>query len=136
MSEENVEIVRGVFEAIDRQDPKAVFAAYDRDVQFDFTESPLGTLMGSAVYYGHDGIRQWVRDRDEHWEAAEDECQDLIDAGDHVISFVFTRGRGRLSGVETELKHYGVWMIRSKKIVRVAWFYSREEALQAAGLSE
>ena len=60
--------------------------------------------------------------------------QELIDAGDKVISLVVTRGRGRSSGVETELRHYGVWTIRDAKIARVAWFYSREDALRAAGL--
>jgi hypothetical protein len=53
-----------------------------------------------------------------------------------VISLVITRGRGRSSGIDTEIRQYGVWTIRDDKIVRVAWFYSREEAFEAAGLRE
>jgi ketosteroid isomerase-like protein len=137
MSEENVEVVRRVFDAVARHDTETVLAAYDRNVEYDFSGSPLGgSLVGSAIYQGHDGIRQWVRDRYEVWETIEDECQELIDAGQRVISFVITRGRGRSSGIETELRQYGVWTIRDGKITRVAWFYTREDALEAAGLSE
>lgn len=110
MSRENVEIVRRVFEAVARHDTETVLAAY-----------------------GHDGMRKWVRDRYDAWETIEDDCQELIDAGDHVITFVITRGRGRSSGAEVALRHYGVWTLRDGKIVRVSWFQTREEALQAAG---
>ena len=136
MSEENVEIVRQVFEAVGRDDTEAVLSAYDPNVEFDFSGGPLASLMGDRVYRGHDGMRRWVRDRYEDWENIEDQCQELIDAGQRVISVVITRGRGRSSGVDTEIRQYGVWTIRDDRIVRVAWFYSREEALKAAGLSE
>jgi ketosteroid isomerase-like protein len=134
MSEENVEIVRRLFEAVARNDNAAVLAAYDPNVECDFSESPLAGLVGSTVYRGHDGMRNMVRDRYEAWETMEDDCQELIDAGERVISDVISRGRGRSSGVDVELRHYGVWTIRDGKIVRVAWFYSREDALEAAGL--
>ena len=136
MSEENVEVVRQLFDAVARHDTETVLDAYDPDVEYDFSRSPLVSLIGSATYHGHDGMRQWVRDRYEAWETIEDDCQELIDAGQHVISFVVSRGRGRSSGVETELKHYGVWTIRDGKITRVVWVYTREDALEAAGLSE
>jgi hypothetical protein len=56
--------------------------------------------------------------------------------GEHVVSIETTRARGKGSGVEVELTQYGVWTIRERKIVRVAWLTSRKEALKAAGLSE
>jgi ketosteroid isomerase-like protein len=136
MSEENVEIVRRLFEAVGRHDTEAVLSTYDPNVEFDFSGGPLGSLMGDKVYRGHDGMRKWVRDRYEDWENLEDDCQELIDAGQRVIALVITRGRGRSSGIDTEIRQYGVWTIRDDKIVRVDWFYSREEALEAAGLSE
>ena len=71
------------------------------------------------------------------WESFEDNVQELIDAGEQVISVVTSRGRGRASGVEVEWAgNAGVWTIRDRKIIRVAWFASREEALEAIGLSE
>jgi ketosteroid isomerase-like protein len=71
------------------------------------------------------------------WEGFEDDLEELIDAGDHVISVVTSRGRGRASGVEVEWAgNAGVWTIRNGKVVRVVWFSSRKDALEAVGLSE
>ncbi len=69
-------------------------------------------------------------------EEIEDDCEELIDAGDQVISVTTTRGRGRRSGIEIEGTNASIWTIRDGKIVRVAWFGRRDEALEAAGLSE
>jgi ketosteroid isomerase-like protein len=68
MSEENVEIVERVFDAVARHDTEAVLDAYDPDIEYDFSGSPLGGLIGDTVYRGHDGMRRWVRDRYEAWE--------------------------------------------------------------------
>ncbi len=43
------------------------------------------------------------------------------------------RGRGRASRVQVELKQYAVWTVSKGKVVRVVWFPSRDEALEAAG---
>jgi ketosteroid isomerase-like protein len=136
MSEENVEIVRRLYEAVGRHDTEAVLSVYDPNVEVDFSGGPLASLMGDNVYRGYDGLRKMVRDRYVDFENVEDDCQELIDAGQRVISLVITRGRGRSSGIDSEIRQYGVWTIRKDKIVRIDWFYSREEALEAAGLSE
>ena len=136
MSQENVEIVRRVFEAVGRHDTEAVLSAYDPNVEVDFSGGPLASLMGDNVYRGYDGLRKMVRDRYVDFERVEDDCQELIDAGQRVISLVITRGRGRSSGIDSEIRQYGAWTIRNDKIVRIDWFYSRVEDLEAAGLSE
>jgi ketosteroid isomerase-like protein len=138
MSKENVEVVRGVYDAVARSNSAAVLAFYDPEVEWDFTRGPLGrlSLMERGVYHGHQGLRSWVRERYEAWENIEDDLEELIEVGDHVISVVTTRGRGRASGAEVEMKGAGLWTIRDGKIARVVWFASVEEALEAAGLSE
>ena len=135
MSREDVEVVRRVFEATARRDSATVLELYDPEVECDFARSPLTRLVGADVYRGHDGVRRWVRDRNEVWEWTEDECTELIDAGEQVVSVVTSRGRGRASGVEVEHADYaGVWTIRDGKVVRVIWLPTRGEALEAAGL--
>jgi ketosteroid isomerase-like protein len=136
MSRENVELVRRVFDAVDRGDATTILALYDPEVEWDVSGSPFGRLIGGDVYRGHEGLRRWFRQYREAWENVEDHCEELIDAGDYVISLVTDRGRGLSSGVEVEWKQYGVWTIREGKIVRVAWFRERSEALEAAGLRE
>jgi ketosteroid isomerase-like protein len=61
---------------------------------------------------------------------------ELIDAGERVISVVTRHGRGRASGAEVDWPLALVWTIRKGKVIRVVWFPTRAEALEAAGLRE
>jgi len=137
MSQENVEIVCQVYDAVARQDTERVFALYDPEVELDGSQSPYRDLGIGGVYRGHDGLRMFFREYQEPWESIEDDCEELIDAGEHVVSVVHSRARGRASGAEVESRaQYGLWTIREGKVVRVAWFKTRGKALEAAGLSE
>jgi ketosteroid isomerase-like protein len=137
MSKENVEIVRRIFEAAASGDSADVFALYDPAVEWDASRAPMPRLIGGGgVFHGHDGLRRFFKERNAIWGEIEDEPKELIDAGDHVVSADTERGRGRRSGVEVEMTQYAVWTLRSGKVVRVVWFPTRAEALEAAGLSE
>ena len=46
------------------------------------------------------------------------------------------RGRGKQSGVESGWHLWHLWTLREGKIVRGEGFTDRDEALEAAGLSE
>jgi uncharacterized protein len=134
MSQENVEIVRRMYDAIARRDAEGVFALYDPEVEWDISRLP--NVMGRGVYRGHEGIRRWSHEWYEAWETVGEDIEELIDAGEQVISVVTARGRGRASGVEIEAHYASVWTIREGKVVRGASFPTREEALEAAGLRE
>lgn len=136
MSRQNVEIVRRLFEVIGRGDSDAVLALYDPDIEFDSSRTPLPRLIGGdGVQRGHQALRRFFRERAEAWESIEDRCEELIDAGEAVISVVTVRGRGRTTGIEVETRMAGVWTVRDNKLVRVVWFPTRAEALEAARLS-
>jgi ketosteroid isomerase-like protein len=137
MSRENVEVVRRVYEAVARRDREAVLTLYGPDVEMDFSRSPFVSVFNRSVYRGHAGIRSLFRERqDDAWRDIVDELNEVIDAGEQVISVVMTRGRGRTSGAEVARTHAAVWTIRDGKVVRVEWFPTREEALEAVGLRE
>jgi ketosteroid isomerase-like protein len=136
MSRENVEIVRNLYEAVARRDSEAVLALYDPDVEWDFSRSPVGGALERKVYRGHEGLRRWWGEWREAWEAYQDGYDELIDAGEHVISVTVSRGRGRTSGAELGWRQYGVWTINEGRVTRVVWLRTREEALEAAGLAE
>ena len=136
MSRENVEIIRRVYEAAARGDSRDVLALYDPTVEVDSRRVPLTQMIGGNILSGHEGLRVFFRERAEALDAAEDTCEELIDAGDEVVSVVTVRGRGRTSGIGVETRMAGVWTIRDGRVVRVVWFPSREEALEAVGLRE
>jgi ketosteroid isomerase-like protein len=135
MSQENVEIVRRVYDAAARRDGEAVLALYDPEIEWDWTR--VSGLFGQGgLYRGRERLRQWFREWSEGLDSINYEAVDLIAAGDRVISESDMRGRGRASGVEVGDTLYAVWTIREGKVVRVVWFPTRAEALEAAGLSE
>jgi ketosteroid isomerase-like protein len=136
MSEENVEIVRRIYDAAADHESGAVLALYDPDVELDLSHAPYSELIGRRVYHGHDGLRAFFREWYGAWETLEPDVEELIDAGERVISVEITRGRGDTSGIAVELTQYGVWTIRAGKVVRAAWFGARAGALEAAGLRE
>ena len=137
MSRENVEVVRRVFDALARRDAATVLTLYDSEVELDTTRLRLGDLIGRSIYRGHEGLRRWFGEWYEAWENIERAVEELIDAGEQVISVLTVRGRGRASGAEVEWKHVAVvWTIGDGKVVRLVWFPTRNEALEAVGLRE
>jgi len=136
MSRENVELVRRLFEVAARRDADAVLSLYDPDVEWDASRTQPGLGGFGDRYRGHDGLRRFFRAWREAWDSDEYECKELIDAGDAVVSVLTQRGRGQVSGLEVTRALAGVLTIREGKIVRAVWFPTRDEALEAVGLSE
>ncbi len=138
MSEENVEIVRQVYDAVARRDTTRTLTLYDPEFELISSPGTFADRMGQRrVYRGHDGLRAFDRELREAFETIETTCEELIEAGEQVISVSRYWARGRKSGVEIDGPvQFGVWTIRKKKIVRAVWFSTRTEALEAAGLSE
>jgi ketosteroid isomerase-like protein len=118
MSQENVEIVRRIYDAAGRRDAATVLALYDSEVELDCTRLQIVGFAG-GVYHGHDGLRTFFREWHEAWDTVEYDFDELIDAGDHVIAVVTRRGRGRANGAEVELRVALVWTLRAGEVVRV-----------------
>ena len=108
MSQENVEVVRRVYDAAAHRDAEEVFSLYDPDVELDNSRLDVVGFEGpgSGVYRGHDGLRRFFHEWHEAWEDIEYDFDDRIDAGDEqVIAVVRRRARGRSSGAEVEWDH-------------------------------
>ena len=136
MSRENVEVVRAIIDAHDRGDFDTVFAAYDPAIEWRPGRAMAVSDL-EPVYHGHDGIRAFWRQWFAAWETVRFEYEEFIDAGDSVVSILSQRTRGRTSGVELEWRSYGqVWTLANEKVVRVEFFPTRDQALEAVGLRE
>ena len=129
MSQENVEIVRRCGEAFDRGDFEGSLADLDPDIDYDLRHFPDG-----QVYHGHDGVREAFRRWLGTWENYRQERDEFIDAGDEVVVAVREHGRGKGSGVKLERPTFGVWTLRTGKVVRIRFFATRSDALKAVGL--
>jgi ketosteroid isomerase-like protein len=129
MSQENVEVVRELWDAYSRGDIDRVIALSDPYVVLvTLEEGPL---------YGPDAIRanyaRWMEAWEEEPETTVDE---VIGTGDHVLVIACFQGRGRGSGVRVEQRLYEVYTLRNGSILRVDEFSDRATALEAVGLRE
>jgi len=139
MARENVEVVRQIYEAVARRDRRAILALYDAGVELSFFPGTLADHIvgGPAAWRGHDGLRTFDRELRAAFENFETNYEELIDAGEHVVSVSRYRGRARRSGVNIDGPlQFLVWSIRAGKVTEVSWYPSRDEALEAVGLSE
>ena len=138
MSQENLEIVRQVYDAVARRDAESVLALYDPDVEVRFAPGTLADRIGEAgSFHGHEGLRAFDRELRQAFEDFETNYEELIDAGERVVSVSRYRATGRRSGVEIDgPPQFLTWTIRDGKVIRVDWYNRRAEALEAAGLSE
>jgi ketosteroid isomerase-like protein len=131
VSEENVEIVRRLFEASLRHDNETALSLYDAEVtvETDFLDTP-------GVFHGVDGVREWYQTSLDVLADVATTVYELIDAGDDVIVILRLAGRGRRSGVPVERQEAHIWTVRDGKLWRLRVFRTRTEALKAVGLEE
>jgi ketosteroid isomerase-like protein len=113
MSRENVEVVRGIYDAL-----------------------AWGDLYSTPVYQGHEGGRQVWRETLSVFAEVDVEVEQLIDAGDQVVAVIREREVGRTSGAPVEMTHLAVWTLADGEVTKLQVFDDRQRALEAAGLRE
>jgi ketosteroid isomerase-like protein len=129
MSQENVETVQRVIEAMKRRDIDAVVAEHDPAVEFSMLRSSI-----EGPYRGHNGIRQMAEELFELVPDMDVQIDEVLDCGDKVI--VVGTQRGTVRGAMFDRVLATVSELHAGKITRVRAFATREEALEAAALKE
>jgi ketosteroid isomerase-like protein len=136
MSQENVEIVRRMFDAFNEGalNPEDVLEYFTDDIDYRAVE---GAPDDHGPVRGKEALRAYAQDWLDTFDNLRPEPVDLIDAGDDkVIAVIRISGRAKLSGVETDLTYAALYTFRAGKIARGREYWTRAEALEAAGLSE
>jgi ketosteroid isomerase-like protein len=131
MSQENVELIRRQIEALNRQDWDAALKDAAPEAEFDLSRA-VGIDRG---VYTFSQTRRLMEEFAKAWESVQYGADEFIDAGEHVVTPFTNHLRGR-DGIEVEARGIWVWTIRDGAIVRVCLYQEREEALEAAGLTE
>jgi ketosteroid isomerase-like protein len=134
MSQENVEILREAAAAFNRGDLDAWLEYLADDIDHRAAE---GAPDDPGPIHGKDAVRAYMRDWLDLFDDFRAEPIELIDAGeDRVIAVTRISGRAKLSGVETDLTFAALYTIRDGKIARGREYWTKEQALEAAGLRE
>jgi ketosteroid isomerase-like protein len=134
MPEENVEVVKAAYEAFARAGLDRFMEHFTDDVDYRAVEGEIDDI---GPIHGKDALRAYLQDWVDMFDGFWMELVELIDAGeDTVVAVERFGGRARLSGVETDQIIGDVFTIRNGKIARGREYLTREQALEAAGLSE
>lgn len=116
MSEENVEIIRRCFEALNRSDLETA-------KQFADPDCALRTRFGDVAgrpYRGPEGVEQWFADVEESWATIEQTPLRFIEVDDERTNVVVrVQATGRGSGVEIDQETAPIWSVRAGKVTRV-----------------
>jgi ketosteroid isomerase-like protein len=131
MSREDVEIVRRSFDAWNAGDLEAVRDCYAEDAVIQTPITEFGRTFG-----GDDPIGRWAAEMRETWAEVHWDVERICEGDGVVVSFYRSISVGRKSGIEVVRDLTGVTRIRDGLIASERVYLDREEALQAAGLSE
>ena len=127
-----MEIVRQLLEHWKRGDWRGGRELVDDDCEVVFSTSWFPDAGAYSV--GREALRAWINFT-EAWEEFEVGVEQIVGTGEHVVTLVRLRGRGRASGVDVDAEVGAVFALRDGKIVRYE-LTDRQEALEAAGLRE
>ena len=134
MSQANVEVLHQQFRALEVGGVEAAAAFWHPDIEW---RAVVGAADDVGVMKGRDALRSYYSD----WAETFDELRAVVDEvifaeQDRLVASVRNSGRGRVSGVLTDGRYYIACTIRDGQIVRGQEYENREQALEAAGLSE
>jgi ketosteroid isomerase-like protein len=121
LSRENVEIVRGLYEAFARRDNESPFEVFDPEIQWEVATFLVPGAGGD--YRGHEGVRTFWRRWLEAWSEIDFDYEVADLGGDRVAGLVTRqRNHGRGSGIWVDQEPYAqIWTLRDGKVVRVEY---------------
>jgi ketosteroid isomerase-like protein len=133
MSEENVEMVRSLVLGWNDRGVDAFVENVAPDVEFHAPKES----MEPGIYRGPDGVRTYWERTGEPFTERRVESVDVIDVDDtHVIAVVKAFVSTPHFAGEVEMNWAWLYTIENGLVTRAETFTDRQQALEAAGLSE
>ena len=133
MSQENVELVRDMWDAFQRGDV-AWMAARCTD---DLVIVQPRDVPDARRYTGPTALAEMLADWPMEWEDFKAELTEISELRDGVVLSVSRNaGKGRTSGIAVEIQVFYVHHLREGKMARLEMFIDRSDALKAVGLEE
>ena len=134
MSEENLRKVREAAAAFNRGDLDTWLEYFADDIDY---RAIKGAPDDHGPIQGVNALRAYAQDWQDTFDDFTSDPVELMDAGENnVIAITRVSGHAKLSGVNTDLTYAALYTFRDGKVVRGREYWTRDEALEAAGLSD
>jgi ketosteroid isomerase-like protein len=132
MSRENVSALRSLYAHFADGD---VWAA--EDLLAPDVVSSWPDAGGRVVCQGRKELKLRLQELLRYWRRFRVEAQQLrVLNADSVLVVAHQYGKGEMSGIEMEGPIYTVWRFNDGRVIAQHWALDRDDALEAAGLSE
>ncbi len=132
MSQENLRVIERAIAAINERDIDGYLACCTADIAL---RTPWAEVGG--VYEGPAAIRRFFGDMEDTAPDFQLHIDRLDSIGaDRAIAFLHGTATGRTSGIPMETRTANIYDFAAGKIKHVDIFNDRQEALEAAGISE
>ncbi len=135
VSEQDVEVIRGILEAfiagVERGDFGAAWVTGAVAAQMEWI--PAAEMAEQRSFRGREDFVEFMRGWTEDFEEYSVHVERLIDAGNHRVIGLFNQtGMGRGSGVPVRQDYAIVYDLADGQLVRMQIYLDREEALKQA----
>ena len=130
MSEENANVVRSIYDKLNRGDVEGVIALCDEQFALDMSER----VFNPDSYLGHEDIRRFYEGVTEAWESYVWNVEETRAAGDVVVALLHCEGKSRDGGPGVDWRVAWVWRVREGRAVTAKFYRDRAQALEAGGL--
>jgi ketosteroid isomerase-like protein len=133
MSRENVQLVRRSTDAYNRRDLDGIVETWAADAVLDWSRS---RGFDAGVYRGRSEIRAFVQRFLETFEEIRTEIAEPIEVGDDLViveNVAYLRGR---DGIEVQARSAWLITFQDGEQTSLTLYQTKQEALEAAGVSE
>jgi ketosteroid isomerase-like protein len=130
MSHEDMEAAREIFEQWGRGDFSGI-----EELPDDFEVNTAREMPDAGTYRG-EAARKWLRAWVDSFDSLTMELAELTDTGAGVLAEFVQRGVPRGGSTPLEVRTWSLTSRRDGVLTRTKLFLSRDEALEAAGLTE
>ena len=115
---DNLELIRGGYEAWNHGDVEGVAAILDEEVEWHGHPR----LPEPGPFFGREAVKGWLADLRVAWEEISVHPLAYAETGDRVVVLVHFTGRGRGSGLEVQSGiDAHVWRLAKGRVVEMRW---------------
>jgi ketosteroid isomerase-like protein len=129
--EENVTVIKQVFDAFERRDVDAMLKLMDPDVEFF---APTATLAHEGTSYrGHEGIRSYFADVERLWEELQATPAEYRADGDTVLVLGQIHVRGAV-GYLADSPAAWLWQLANGRVIKGHVYTNPDDAVRDAAI--
>jgi uncharacterized protein len=131
-TQENIELIRSCYQAVDRKDFNTIRKAMDANIEW--IEPEASGLWSQGAHRGPDAVfKEVIEPAFDKVADFRVEANQFLQVGEHIVVLGRFRGRGKNTGKELNANTVHIWTLRDGKIVRFQAYHDIANWLEALG---